>query len=253
MEELTRHDGDRIVASAAQYLIEGGEMEAAEALLLCNVEHLFAHGEVNMQTTSYGVEIGLRGPRLAVEKIENGYNDVSRQISTAVENALPFGVWLQRLSSKASVFVPDQNWRNDLLEIIKGKGISNQASGAQNTRMWQGFRFRSATEIKIAEALDRAGVLFFPLPKARVVTPSGHMNVEPDFVICQEGRWGILEVDGEPFHPPERSAIEHDRDRLFKAHGVICVERFDAKRCYSNPDQTVQNFLLLMVKAYRRP
>lgn len=107
--------------------------------------------------------------------------------------------------------------------------MSNLASGTDTSRLWQGFKFRSATEIKIAEALDRANVLFFPLPKARVVTNSGHMNVEPDFVICQEGRWGILEVDGEPFHPAERSAIEHDRDRLFRRHGVP-VKRFDAKK-----------------------
>jgi hypothetical protein len=154
--------------------------------------------------------------------------------------------------AKASTFVSDQNWRQDLYELIKVKGISNQASGAENPRFWQGFRFRSVTEIKVAEALDRAGVLFFPLPKARVVTANGHMNVEPDFVIRQEGRWGILEVDGEPVHPRERSAIEHDRDRLFRRHGVVCVERFDAKRCYEDPDKTVEEFLLLMVKVHRR-
>ena len=101
--------------------------------------------------------------------------------------------------------------------------------------------------------MDRAGVLFFSLPKARVVTPSDHMNVEPDFVICQEGRWCILEVDGEPFHPAERSAIKHDRDRLFRHRGVVYVERFDAKKCYASPDKTIEEFLLLMVKSYRRP
>lgn len=180
-------------------------------------------------------------------------DDISTQVSAAIVNALPFGYWISHLTARASLFTPDQNWRSDLNELIKGKGVSNQASGAETARLWQGFRFRSATEIKIAEALDRAGVLFFPLPKARVVTASGHMNVEPDFVICDEGRWGILEVDGEPFHPAERSAIEHDRDRLFRRHGVVCVERFDAKGCYASPAKTVEDFRLLMVKAYRRP
>lgn len=253
MEVLTYDDGERIIASAIQYLIEGGETEAAESLLLCTVESFYPVGEIDLQNTSYGVNIGLRGPRLAVEQIDDDFNNVGGQVYRAIEKVLPFGVWLLHLTTKASVFVPDQNWRHDLHELVRGKGVSNQASGAETARMWQGFRFRSATEIKIAEALDRAGVLFFPLPKARVVTPNGHMNVEPDFVICQEGRWGILEVDGEPFHPPTRSAIEHDRDRLFRLHGVVCVERFDAKRCYENPDKTVEDFLLLMVKAYRRP
>lgn len=89
--------------------------------------------------------------------------------------------------------------------------------------------------------------------KAQVATKTARKNIRPDCVIYQEGRWGILEVDGEPFHPPERSAFEHDRNRLFGRHGVVCVERFDSKKCYSNPDKTVEEFLLLMVKSYRRP
>jgi hypothetical protein len=177
----------------------------------------------------------------------------SRLIFEALAAALPYDENLSHVEARATVHVPDPNWRTELLELAKGKGVSNQASGADTHHLWQRFKFRSATEIKIAEALDRAGVLFFPLPKARVVTESGRMNVEPDFVVCHEGRWGILEVDGEPFHPAERSAIEHDRDRLFRRHGVVCVERFDAKRCYANPDKTVEEFLLLMVKSYRRP
>lgn len=253
MENQTAIDKEQIIATAVQYLIEGGEMVSAQLLLYCIAEKLEVVEEDHYQSTTYGVEICLRGPRTAVDRIQDTNDDILEQISAAIVNALPFGYWVHHLTARASLFSPDQNWRSDLNELIKGKGVSNQASGAENARLWQGFRFRSATEIKIAEALDRAGVLFFPLPKARVVTVSGHKNIEPDFVICDEGRWGILEVDGEPYHPAERSAIEHDRDRLFRRHGVVCVERFDAKRCYQTPDKTVEDFRLLMVKAYRRP
>lgn len=252
MEKQTDIDGEQLLASAVQYLIEGEELDAAQVLLYCNVENLESFAVEDFQRVSFKVEISLRGPRMAVDRIEDPYDGVGDRIGAAISNALPFGYWLDTLNSRASIHAPDENWRNDLQELIKGKGVSNQASGAESPRLWQGFRFRSATEIKIAEALDRAGVLFFPLPKARVVTDRGHMNVEPDFVICHEGRWGILEVDGEPFHPPTRSAFEHERDRLFRRHGVVCVERFDAKRCYENPDKTVEEFLLLMVKAHRR-
>lgn len=253
MAEQVGIDGDQVIASAVQYLIEGNEMDAAQVLLFCNIENMEFFAEEDWGRVNYRVEISLRGPRMAVDRLDDPYDGVDQRIRTAITHALPFEHWLSALNARASIHVPDDDWRADLLEITKGKGVSNQASGAENPRFWQGFRFRSATEIKIAEALDRAGVLFFPLPKARVVTDKGHMNVEPDFVICQEGRWGILEVDGEPFHPPTRSAIEHDRDRLFRRHGVVCVERFDAKRCYENPDKTVEEFLLLMVKAHRRP
>lgn len=252
MEEQTSIDGEQIIASAVQYLIEGDELGAAQSLLYCEVEKIEVVQEDDYGGPRFGLEIGVRGPRQAVERIDNGFDDVSSQVTTAIAKVLPFDYWIKSMTVRASVFFPDQNWRGDLQELIKGKGVSNQASGAESPRLWQGFRFRSATEIKIAEALDRAGVLFFPLPKARIALEHGHTNVEPDFVVCQEGRWGILEVDGEPFHPRERSAIEHSRDRLFRRHGVVCVERFDAKKCYGQPDKTVEEFLLLMVKAYRR-
>lgn len=156
----------------------------------------------------FGLEIGIRGPRSSIDRIENGRDSVSDQVHTAFSRVMPFEYYLKCLNVRVSVFTPDANWRTDLHELIKGKGITNQASGAIDARLWQGFRFRSATEIKIAEALDNAGVLFFPLPKARVALDSGHTNIEPDFVVCHEGRWGILEVDEEPFHLPERSSIE---------------------------------------------
>ncbi len=252
MEERTTIDGEQLLASAVQYLIEGEELDAAQVLIYCTIEELEFFAEEDFGRVNYIVEVSLRGPRMSVGRLDNPYDDVGEQIRTAISHILPFGHRLGTLDSRASVHAPDENWRRDLQELIKGKGVSNQASGAESPRLWQGFRFRSATEIKIEEALDRAGVLFFPLPKARVVTDRGHMNVEPDFVICHEGRWGILEVDGEPFHPPTRSAFEHERDRLFRRHGVVCVERFDAKRCYGNPDETIEEFLLLMVKAHRR-
>jgi len=246
-------DDDQVLASAIQYLVEGEEWEAAQALSFCVIENFRIVGERGEPWSSYGIAFTLRGPRKAVERIDNGFDPVREQVYEAFDKTMPEGLWFSSFDVRASTFLPDPNWRNDLHDLIKGKGVTNQASGAETLHFWQGFRFRSATEIKIAESLDRAGVLFFPLLKARVALEQGHRNVEPDFVVCHEGRWGILEVDGEPFHPPQRSAIEHERDRLFRRHGVVCVERFDANKCYNHPDKTVEEFLLLMVKAYRRP
>jgi hypothetical protein len=250
----SQQTADQLLASAVAYLIEGDDTYLAEQLSFCSVEDFVTdriddYGDGRVE---FHVGIRLRGPRAACELLNEDSHERGLLLE-AFSAALPYGEHLGSLQARATAHVPDQNWRTELRELAKGKGVSNQASNADTNHLWQGFKFRSATEIKIAEALDRAGVLFFPLPKARVVTPNGHMNVEPDFVICHEGRWGILEVDGEPFHPAERSAIEHDRDRLFRRHGVVCVERFDSKKCYSNPDKTVEEFLLLMVKSYRRP
>ena len=114
---------------------------------------------------------------------------------------------------------------------------------------WERLRFRSKTEIKIAEALDRTGVLFVPNSLARLTTPKGRENKEADFLICYNGKWGVLEVDG-PFHTAERRVEEQERERIFKKNGIKVVERFDSERCYNNPDEVVQEFFKMIDIGY---
>jgi len=111
--------------------------------------------------------------------------------------------------------------------------------------IWENLRFRSETEIRIAQALNKIkGVLFFPNAKARLGHHRGRVNREPDFLVCYKGRWGILEVDGSSYH--QNAANDHTRDRLFKLHGITIVEHFDATDCYENPEHVVQQFLYLL-------
>ncbi len=124
--------------------------------------------------------------------------------------------------------------------------ISNQGVNAPYT--WNNLNFRSKTEIKIAEALDQTGVLFLPNCKARLNTPEGRRNLEADFLVCYEGKWGILEVDG-PHHTSLRRVEEQERERLFRHYRILIIERFDAERCYNQPDRIVQEFLQLLKKA----
>jgi uncharacterized protein YjbI with pentapeptide repeats len=114
---------------------------------------------------------------------------------------------------------------------------------------WQGLYFRSKAEIKIAEVLDCAGVLFYPNCKARLNTPEGRDQKESDFLVFYQGKWGILEVDGEPWHTPSRTVHDHERDRLFKAHGICIVEHYDATRCWNEPDGVVREFLDILSQA----
>jgi hypothetical protein len=107
---------------------------------------------------------------------------------------------------------------------------------------WQRLYFSSVSEVKIAQALDRVGVLFFPNCRGRLNTTEGRRNRECDFLVCYEGIWGILEVDGEPYHPPSRAAEDHKRDGFFLDHG-IWVHRFDSNECFKYPDDVVQRFL----------
>ena len=61
-------------------------------------------------------------------------------------------------------------------------------------------------------------------------------------------RWGILEVMGEAWHTAENAVKDHDRARLFKEFGILCVEFFDAEECYSRPAVIVDKFLAILAK-----
>jgi hypothetical protein len=112
---------------------------------------------------------------------------------------------------------------------------------------WEGLHFRSKSEIKIAQALDCAGVLFYPNSKARLSQAEIRINRESDFLVFQSGKFGILEVDGRPYH--QTAAADHERDRLFKRYGIRVIERFDATRCWNEPDKVVKEFLEILSQA----
>jgi hypothetical protein len=132
-------------------------------------------------------------------------------------------------------------------EESKGiQNVSNQAAGANHVIVWRNLSFRSESERRIAEALDKAGVLFFPNCKARLGPRKDRENFEPDFLVCHKGKWGILEVDGEPYHPATRTVEDHERDRFFRLHGIPVVEHYDAAECFENADKVVQQFLFLV-------
>jgi len=126
------------------------------------------------------------------------------------------------------------------------------ATKASKILVWSGLLFRSQAELNIAQALDKAEVLYFPNARARLHRQGERVNYEPDFVVFNRiGRTGIgiLEVDG----PQHRWKVEedHTRDRLFKSYGIRVIERFADTECRDNPDYVVRQFLFLLREAYR--
>ncbi|MEH2430715.1 MAG: pentapeptide repeat-containing protein [Nostoc sp.] len=135
---------------------------------------------------------------------------------------------------------------------IPGKVVNNQGIPFNPTWRiyhWEGLRFRSKNEIEIAKALDEAGVLFLPLCLARLNTPTGRRNLEPDFLVCHHGKWGLMEVDG-PYHTPLTRVDEQERERFFQHHGIRVIQRFDAKSCEDKPHEVVREFLQLIEKMH---
>lgn len=72
---------------------------------------------------------------------------------------------------------------------------------------------------------------------------------EPDFLICADGKWGVLEVMGEPYHPATTAMRDHDRARLLDDYGLRFIQFYDSGRCYSDPDGTVADFLTRLAKS----
>ncbi|MCY7384474.1 MAG: pentapeptide repeat-containing protein, partial [Microcoleus sp. CAN_BIN18] len=128
-------------------------------------------------------------------------------------------------------------------EIIKAENGHNQgilSKSEEGIYHWNDLCFHCEEEVKIAEALDRTSVLFFPNSKARLTTPAGRQNQEPDFLIFHEGKWGILEIS----HPDTEK--DQTRDRLFASYGIRIIHYCDANRCTEEADRIVQEFLDLL-------
>jgi hypothetical protein len=106
----------------------------------------------------------------------------------------------------------------------------------------QGLKFRSQTEVRVYDELIKRRLLVFPLPVAVL----GDVGIyrEPDFLVfARNGRSGILDIHGEPFHSVETAAQEHDRRRRFVDFGVNEYEIYDAAQCYNSTGRVVSDFL----------
>lgn len=242
-------DPDVLLANAIRFLIAEQQHEAAANLLACTI-HLDSFEDWGDEC----VVVWLTGPKHTYDLLMGGEYErlaVRDQLKKAFEVFMPSDLVLKRVSAKIELSAVDPDWRTEMAELLKGRKIDNQGVTFESSipiKEWMNLRFRSQSEVRVAEALDRAGVLFLPNCRARLGQASARLNREADFLVCAEGRWGILEVDGEPFHPPSRTVHDHERDRLFRLHGVRVAEHFDAEKCRNDPDAVVRTFLDLLRK-----
>lgn len=119
---------------------------------------------------------------------------------------------------------------------------------SEGTIVHDNLRFRSRTETRVYDELKKREVLFFP--NATAVLGGRGLKREPDFLICKDGAWGILEVMGDSYHTPSNAMQDHDRARLFNDYKILVIQFYDAIRCYNNPDEVADDFLLRLEKAH---
>jgi hypothetical protein len=124
--------------------------------------------------------------------------------------------------------------------------LNNASLGSNGTIQYDKLRFRSKTETKIYDELKKRKVLFFP--NAICVLGGIDKKKEPDFLVCHDGKWGILEINGDDYHTPANSTYDHERARLFQIYGLSFIQFYDAHKCYTEPEKVVTEFLTLLAK-----
>lgn len=243
--DLCPIDRDQFMYAMARFMLEGDEREELRLLLQCEVEAW-------EQEYAYYSDLVLEfsGPRRAYLLLSDSMTETYSVFARAAEAVRPRSYNAVQMRARAQL--PNSqpaDWCNELLAVLDGKDVDNQAVGFKATKTWEGLRFRSESEVRIARALDEARVMFLPNCRARLGShPESRRNLEADFIVFLNDRWGVLEVDGAEWHN-NRAAEDHERDRPFKYHGASVVERFPATECYSDASRVVAKFLTLLKRS----
>ncbi len=243
-------NAEQLVASIARFLIDGGENEAALVIAGCTMRAV-PSSDPWISNGMSGAEVSVSGPRAAYDILSDEAHPIRKSFMRALEGVLCPDYYVYSVTVAVGRVHPEPGWKNDIAAIARGDHFTNQARDhhSRPPHHWNNLGFRSKTEVVIAEALDANGVLFFPLPSARLALEGEQRGtLVPDFLVCANGKWGILEVDGEPFHPPGTAAKDHRRDRYFQLQGVKVVQHFDANECFRAPAEVVRRFLALLQK-----
>ena len=273
--EMSNQD-ERILRTWLEYLIQNGHKEIAALLVESELQIVYkkwAGGaspksiNIDLPTDSYAyfaddktswdVAIDHLGTLLQGHLVDEEAGDSDYFIVTNWEIAPweieKYGV---QVVKRIKLSDNDPDWKNVIRELIAASKNPNQGVVTEKvfTRrgespiLYNEMKFGSQSEVRIAQELERRGVLFFPLPLA-IKHDTGEFykdHKEPDFLICHNGRWGILEV---AHHRGEgRYEKDKEKDAWFKKEGILCVEHYPSETCYRNSKTVVDEFLEILAK-----
>ena len=246
----------RLHRTWVQYLVEAGHRELASAIL---------DAELSMLYSGYnhcGVAICV--PVSAYPLIQN--ND---GLKTTLESTLKLvatghltdqngnDIGEPDVEFRVKLLDVDDDWKAVVRDLIVNSKDGNQgfvsslmaSRRGKSLTTYNEMKFASKTEVRIAQEFERRGILFFPLPLA-VRADTGELykdHREPDFLVCQDGVWGILEVS---YHP-DRFEKDAEKDGWFKQSGILCVEHKSAERCFNSPSEVVDEFMAVLARHKR--
>lgn len=151
-------DADRYLASMVRYFKEDGNEAGARVLLSCQRE-LRDESDCGWN----GLVLRLLGPRRAYEALDERGGFCYAEALDAAQVLIPDGFDSVRIERRMAMLGRQSSaWRQELLAILDGRDVDNQAVAFKATRTWNGLRFRSESEIRIARELEKAGVMFLP-------------------------------------------------------------------------------------------
>lgn len=144
--------------------------------------------------------------------------------------------------SHKSFIKENESELSETIDNSEEKQLSETLTHLQKTEyFWKKWRFHSLEQVKIAEALDRAGVLFFPNSKAQLPNFEDQPYKQVDFLICYNSKLGVLEIQ---YSDTEK---QEQRDYFLSKQGIFLIEYCDPVQCLEDPDQIVQEFIIKFI------
>lgn len=241
---MAKLGGAEVLSQAVALLRTRGDPAVADLLAACELDIVEDYGG--------DVRLELVGPLVTQPGPLDLDIPMAHVLAQALREVIPPNIWIEQLwarpPERQTTAPPSDAEFVDSTSTARNGGGLNQAVGELAPRTWAGMRFRSESELRIAQALDRTGVLFLPDALMRLGAANARQNREADFLVCADGKWGILEVDGAPFHPDDGREAANERDQLFGQHGISIVEHFEAARCSAAPEAVVAEFLAALTR-----
>ncbi len=220
---------NRMLVAMARKAVERGRPDLAVALAWSAVE------ESVRPAGAHDYQLILRAPGWAHEIVDrscqaaDGEASILAELTSAAAKA-PFAVSTATCNLEPST----QPWRLALWRELNS-GLRNQGivafAGAYEAL---GMRFKSWSEVVLAQELARRDI---PMMAGPAYLWHGQLR-EPDFIVFLGGRAFVIEVHGEPWHPAGRTAIDFQRNLIYRLAGLE-VLTFDAAEVRADPARVV--------------
>lgn len=191
---------------------------------------------------------------LSSYKMFRDNQEIIKKILTGVTKGHVEGEPNLPIEFRVALLEVEEGWKEVVRKLILNTHDPNQAVVIEKAFLRKGkhplvyneMKFASKSEIRVAQELENRQVLFFPLPLAvRCHTGVNYKDHrEVDFLVCDDGSWGILEVS---YHE-NRYEIDKEKDAWFKKSGILCIEHYTSERCFKNPKEVVDEFLEILAK-----